>query len=243
MSSSEMCRIKNKLYSKFSQNEVKSSGECASLYDLKTSVSNALDSYNKFFDVKRLNIIKKFNRNKSLPMVSSVDFIACNSPRVVVSFSEFGHTYSLVIHENMMYELYQDLFSNVTNLDKTILRCKKDILQCIFKLEKFNSKYPGIDYNFSLKPDCENGKFLYEDGDFKYEFNLDRTNEVFISYASHEDNMTALRYDYEIFEYISFYSDEILKKTEININDISNPIYAYFLRKYLNLENEKTLKL
>lgn len=243
MSNDEVNRVKTKLYTKFSKKEVKSSGDIASLYDLKSSICESIESYNNFFDKKRKNILKTFSKNKNLPVVSSVDFVACNSPRIIVNFCEFGYTYSLVIRENMFYEIYKDLFSNVPNLNKTILKCKKDLLESISMLKEFNLKYPEIDYSFSIDFVNKNGKFVYKDDDFKYEFSLDKPSKVIIEYNDYEDNMIALIYDDEIFDYINFYNDEILKKTEININDVSNPLYSYFLRKYLALDKEKTLKL
>ena len=111
MNSDGFYRVKTKLYTKFGQKEVKSSGDTASLYDLKSSIKESLSLYNEFFEKKRKRIRRIFSRNRNLPKINSIDFYnSINGPRVSINFSEFGVTYSLVIHENMMYDLYKDLY-------------------------------------------------------------------------------------------------------------------------------------
>jgi hypothetical protein len=245
MNSEEFYKVKNKLYTKFGQKEVKSSGDTASLYDLKSSIKESLGSYNDFFEKKRKRIKKIFSRNKNLPKINSIDFYnSISGPRVAINFCEFGVTYSLVIHENMMYDLYKDLFSNVPNINKTICRCKKDIMESTMKLREFESEFPRLSYSFSDNIVDSNDVFVYEDDEFNYRFRLSRPEEVHIAFKDKDDFITALSENNgEIYEYVIFYEDEILKKTEININDISNSYFKYFLCKYLGIDKEKTLKM
>ena len=245
MNSDGFYRVKTKLYTKFGQKEVKSSGDTASLYDLKSSIMESLSLYNEFFEKKRKRIRRIFSRNRNLPKINSIDFHnSINGPRVAINFSEFGVTYSLVIRENMMYDLYKDLFSNVPNINKTIYRCKKDIMESFEKLREFESKFQGISYSFSENTVESTDGFTYEDGNFNYSFKLSRPEEVHITFKDKDDFIVAISENNgEINEYMTFYEDELLKKTEININDISNPYYKYFLCKYLGIDKEQTLKM
>ena len=217
MNSDGFYRVKTKLYTKFGQKEVKSSGDTASLYDLKSSIMESLSLYNEFFEKKRKRIRRIFSRNRNLPKINSIDFYnSINGPRVSINFSEFGVTYSLVIHENMMYDLYKDLFSNVPNINKTIYRCKKDIMESFEKLREFESKFQGISYSFSENTVESTDGFTYEDGNFNYSFKLSRPEEVHITFKEKDDFIVAIS---------------------------ENPYYKYFLCKYLGIDKEQTLKM
>lgn len=244
MNSDEFYRVKTKLYIKFGQKEVESSGDTVSLYDLKSSINESLGSYNDFFEKKRKRIRRIFSRNKNLPKINSIDFFnSISGPRVAIRFCEFGVTYSLVIHENMMYDLYKDLFSNVPNINKTVFRCKNDIIESSEKLREFESKFPGLSYSFTENHVDSSDVFTYEDDEFNYSFRLSRPQKVYVTFKDKNDFIVAIsENDGELNDYMTFYEDELLKKTEININDISNPYFKYFLCKYLGIDKEKSLK-
>ena len=111
-------------------------------------------------------------------------------------------------------------------------------------LETFKNTYPNIDYKWDINNPSEYDKQIINDGFIEAKVSLNKIPNLFASFSSKEDlilSRTNTKSDGEIYDYLEFYNDEILKKTEVNINDL-NPLYREIIGKSLNLGKTRTLK-
>ena len=98
-----------------------------------------------------------------------------------------------------------------------------------------------------------NSDFWYEEGGYLYDvvgddfisakLNLQNLNGPTVYFTNSEDFGLASYKDNthnELYDYISFYNDEVMKKTEVSIDDL-DPTIQFFVRNYNGLKKEKKL--
>ena len=246
--------LKEKIDNRLDTPNIVSSGDNMSLYDLKKTVSRGFGKYNIVLVnevnkmMKHMNSrIRKANLFKNdLPYIASINPKVENGyPAVTMIFADKEGRYRGVGSVCENDHIFVELFKNEFNIEKTeeFIRSNKLFwTHCLNALCAFIQEYPDTDYEWNDGLTDYNGKDqVIGDGFVNSHMNLEKIDEARCCFATLEDMETSrdkTRKYGELIDYIEFYNDAFMKKTQINVNDL-NPLYRKVVDK--TLENDRKL--
>ena len=240
--------LKNRIFERFDCQKVEMNYDKISMYDLFKSLKNSLQPYNELLinriqnDISYMNkrngynFLVSSNKEKKLRRIGNIVFTA----------QENGYYYCTVHFVNgqgaEIGTCNVDNTMLVGNADDEVLRNKNIFLNYLNMLAHFVINYPGVRYEWNInnpfiKPTVVGDDFI------SAKLNLQNLNGPTVYFTNYEDFGLAAYKDNthsELYDYISFYNDEVMKKTEVSIDDL-DPTIQFFVRNYNGLKKEKKL--
>ena len=234
---------------------IESSEEVVSVGTVVKSVSQAMELYNIILVKSQDGIIKRLNRSigyrkftpktykKSLPRVADL----------INSVDEKGNVSVLVLFEDGNKATVCGDSENV-NVDSTTL-VGGDIIDFVVAnketfniylgtLKEFAMNYPGVKVDFNKNSKNESDQVL-NDGFLSCDIKIvcpEKSGLIFSSMDDHYLSVTKTRRYGEIHDYLSFYNEEFMDKTSVNVGDL-NPFIKSCVSEYLTMSDDINLTL
>lgn len=239
----------SKIMRRLNSSKVKNTNEVVSMYDVACAVNEAMSLYNILLVKSQDRIIKKLNKSlgyglltpsfvkKSLPRVSKIaNTIDENGDAFVCIYFEDGN--SIFVTGNSEFAtIFNTTFTGSEVLD--FVKFNKETFNIYLGcLKEFASNYPGVKVNFG--PWCKNSiDQKLDDGFMACTVGVVNPEDTQIGFASMYDHSLATdrtkKYA-ELYDYVAFYNEELLKKSAVNVNDL-NPFVRACVSQYLNIED------
>lgn len=247
----------DELYSKIMRRlnsaKIQSTSEVVSAADVRDAVYEAMSLYNVILSVSTENTAKKLNRSigygritlgkKRLPKVKSIyNTIDENAEAFVSVYFENKGKIILTGDEGSV-----KVFNTTLNTNDVIdfVNANKEIFSIYLGcLKEFASNYPSVKMNFG-----QNAKNTYDqkidDGFLSCTVQLtepEKTQVLFSSIMDQSLSADKTSTYGELYDYVSFYNDEILQKIAINTSEL-NPFVKACVEQYLNNKEDISFTL
>ncbi len=246
----EYSRLKKKILERLNKNEVVSSNDTISLYDLieilKTHTSEYKEIYNNDLqnDINKINMKSKVYNlfGADLQEVKSMNYdfgsfkYLINYPFLKVAFKE----------NNDLLFLSEETKEENLESNKFYKYHRKTLDKYLDTLSRFVSEYPLL-ANKDVNWFNRGKKITIDDRFVKCDINLNHMDNTAVTLSNSDELNTSFirknNVDRELYEYIEFYNEGLQKRTSININKL-DPSIRYIVKHYYDLEKPmiRTLK-
>lgn len=234
---------------------VESTEEQVSMYDIIECVQSEMYLYNLILLNNLDKSIRQLNRNngytiltpkfvcKDLPRITDIaNYITKEGvPYIHIMFTNGGKI--VLTGDTFNVRVVSTDFASSETID--FLNYNTDIfsIYCGTMLE-FNQNFPGIEMAWGKEVTNKMEQTL-TDGFISYRLRPTSTTLSTPVFASKEHNDLALTHNKkhsELFDYIAFYSEEVLKKSKVSVNTL-NPFIQECLNRKITLSNESNFTL
>ena len=259
MKETEFDILMRKVNNKFRESDVETNGDEMSLLSFYQHLLFALKEYNYVFNCSLNNYKKQLNRKiylenifgKKIPQIDGIfpNVFEDGSYRIDMIFKDNNCKYagSATINESCDVGIY---VNNKYSMSQTV-----DFINSVlgnFKyyldyLEKFSIENPSVNYEWNM--DSVEKRQKVNDGFLEALINLDRINEVCLSFFNPKDleiARTKTKKYGEIYDHLAYYSNDLMAKMKVNVNDFNElyqKLYFNSLNKQNKLKEGKTLEL
>ena len=244
--------LREKLFEVLHSKSVESNGSIINLRTLKNILNESIGEYNKFFFGKVPSLVYKYNRrvalsnifkykrpyiSKIIPVIDNdesyleIDLSDLNGKKAGRIIMDFDYRHFALYDIGVDNESYQAIVDLIN--DNLVL-----ILKTLALLETFRKENPGIDYRWDKNCPNENDLEVIDNGLLTVNFRLNNLSSIIALFSDSESNKIAR--ECYLYDYLECYSDEILSKMSVDINDL-NPLYKHFVSKRITLGETRTL--
>lgn len=248
-------RLFKQIMERLNSERVVYTSEEVSMYDINESVINEMHIYNLILLQNLDKSIKKLNRNNGYTLLTP-KFVTKKLPRIIDIanyITEDGIPYIHIMFTNdRKIVLSGDSFNvRVISTDfksnETIefVNYNTDIfsIYCGTMLD-FAQNFPGIEMAWGKHT---NNKMKQTITDGFISCTIRPTNPSLSQpiFTKTENNEIATKHNKkhgELYDYLAFYKEEILRKSKVNVNDL-NPFIKTCLNRYLNIEQTNNFTL
>ena len=236
----EYSKLKKKILERLNQNEVESTNEVISLYDLIEILKLHTEEYKEIYNNKVDEDIDKINLKTKLYNLFGADIKEVKSMNYGFGSYNYllNYPFLKITFKNDKDVMLLNTESDNLELNKFYLCHKKTIDKYLDTLSRFVSEYPllaNADVNWFNK----NKTITIDDGFVKCDINLNDIDSTAATLSDKDDFKASLirkdNVERELYEYIEFYNQGLQKRTSININKL-NPNIRYIVKHYYNLE-------
>lgn len=249
-------RLFNEIMQRLNSERVISTKEEISMYDVVESVLNEMYLYNLILQNNLERSIKKLNRNNGYTMLLTPKYICKKLPRIVDManyITKDGVPYiHIMFTNNRKIVLTGDSFnvrveSTDFNSSETIdfINYNTDIFSIYCgTMKDFAENFPGIEMAWGHNVNNKMKQTL-DDGFISYTVrptNPTSSQPVFTSKENNEISTKHNKKHGELYDYLAFYSEEILRKSKVNIEDL-NPFMQTCIKRHLGFEKEVNFTL
>ena len=248
--------LKAKIYERLNRNPVDEKGDIISLYTLVNTLKDELSDFNKVLITEKEKYVK--NKNLFRDLLNKKVYVEYVIPGVTEDGIAYIKLFLMDLNHETIGEL--NLFDNYNSPELIVLdinRCsfqqlkkilsknEKEFKKYLYYLNIFKQDNPGFNFTFDSNNPNEYVKYEYSDDFMTCNVDLLNIDNTRITLKNIDDidlATTRDKYNGILYDYIDFYNDEIMRKTEVNIEDL-NPFIQSIIKRKLNLNNNNTLKL
>ena len=238
-------RLYSQIMNRLNSEIVVNTSEEISMYDIAQCVQNEMSLYNVILLKNLDKSIKNLNRNNGYKKITP-KYINKKLPRIIDITNKINENSEPFIHimftdgrkivltgDSLNVRVVSTDFGSAETID--FLNYNMDIfsIYCGTMLD-FAQNFPGIEMTWGEK---ERNKMTQAitDGFISYTVvptNLEFSTPVFASDEHNEISTTHNKKHSELYDYIAFYSEEILRKSKVNVNDLNPFIYKCLERNF-----------
>ena len=248
--------FKRRLFDRLNSKPVKNEGDIISLSELREILNFELEEYNNMFFInlkKTINIINTkqgflnlFNHDEVF-ISSIIPTIKDNNCYLIINFCtlngiNLGSAQISFDYNKNIINGIED-YDNLSSVDRILVSNKKTFELYLNKLVDFNNYHQNLDYSWNDSKPTEDIYHVVDDGFLYSIISLNEIPKVSVTLSNSEDILISRieTNNGELYDYIDFYNDELLRKTAVNVNDL-NPLYRKLVSKSLGLDKPRTLK-
>lgn len=248
-------RLFQQIMERLNSKRVESTNEETSMYDVVESVYNEMYIYNLILLHNLGKSIKKLNRNNGYTVLTP-KYICKKLPRIVdianyVTKDGVPYIYIMFTNDRKIVLTGDSFNVRVVSTDfessETIdfVNYNTDIfsIYCGTMLD-FATNFPNIEMAWGKHVNNKSTQTL-SDGFISYTVkptSPSSSNPIFSSTENIELSTTHNKKHGELYDYLAFYPEEILRKSKVNINDL-NPFIKTCTKRYLGIEKENNFTL
>ena len=247
--------LKEKIEERLSAPNVIEDNEIISLHTLQEALKSGMQEYNTILVDDANDLANKINKQTGLNRFFKGEYPVIKSFSPILDEEGKCHIEVLLADNDNRYvgkaniddrlRINYDFLRTGYSKYKTTKLLKEYHLKYLYYydiMEKFSKEYPNTRFEWNNNYEEANAKI--DDGFLVAYYDLCDLSKTAVSFSNFDDLNTARvhtkKYG-ELYDYIAFYQERIMRRTPVNINDLSD-LYQKIARKQLNLEKETTLK-
>ena len=240
-----------KICDKLDSDDVIDESDEISAYTLANTICTGMNYYNYFLISGIEKLIKTKNKKISLSSMFRSNYPVPYIYNICPGIKEKGDKYIDIYFTNALFNrkigkavidsnmgINMEYLSDEYDKEKT-LKFLNDSLE-LFKsfmdvLDTFKEQYPEA--SFEWNNNSKDSKEVIDDGFNTVSLDLEHPNFPVVSLSNLDDVSIAKTYSKkhgELYEYMDFFKDSIMKKIKVNINDL-NSLYQIIVKEQMKL--------